>query len=32
MYQGSSLRKFYGQHGDIIKQYEVPLSQVWHDI
>ena len=28
----SSLRKFYGRYGDLIKQYEVPLSQTLHDI
>ena len=28
----SSLRKFYGRHGDLIKQYEVLLSQMLHDI
>ena len=28
----SSLRKFYGQYGDLIKHYEVPLSQMLHDI
>ena len=28
----SSLRKFYGRYGDIIKHYEVPLSQMLHDI
>ena len=28
----SSLRKFYGRFGDLIKQYEVPLSQMLHDI
>ena len=28
----SSLRKFYGRYGDLIKQYEVPLSQMLHDI
>ena len=28
----SSLRKFYGRYGDLIKQYEVSLSQMWNDI
>ena len=28
----SSLRKFYGRCGDLIKHYEVPLSQMLHDI
>ena len=28
----SSLRKFYGQYGDLTKQYEVPLSRMLHDI
>ena len=28
----SSLRKFYGQYVDFIKQYEVPLSRMSHDI
>ena len=28
----SSLRKFYGRHGDLTKQYEVPLSRMFHDI
>ena len=28
----SSLRKFYGRYGDIIKHYEVSLSQMLHDI
>ena len=28
----SSLRKFYGRYGDLIKHYEVPLSQILHDI
>ena len=28
----SSLRKFYGQYGDLIKQNEVPLSRMLHDI
>ena len=28
----SSLRKFYGRYGDLIKQYEVPLSQMLNDI
>ena len=28
----SSLRKFYGRYGDLIKQYEVPLSRMLHDI
>ena len=28
----SSLRKFYGQYGDLIKQYEVPFSRMLHDI
>ena len=28
----SSLRKFYGRYGDLTKQYEVPLSQMLHDI
>ena len=27
-----SLRKFYGRYGDLIKHYEVPLSQMLHDI
>ena len=27
----SSLRKFYGRYGDLIKQYEVPLSRMLHD-
>ena len=27
-----SLRKFYGRYGDLIKQYEVPLSRMLHDI
>ena len=26
----SSLRKFYGRYGDLIKHYEVPLSQMLH--
>ena len=26
------LRKFYGRYGDLTKQYEVPLSQMLHDI
>ena len=25
----SSLRKFYGRYGDILKQYEVPLSRMF---
>ena len=28
----SSLRKFYGRYGDLIKHYEVPLSQMLHVI
>ena len=28
----SSLRKFYGRYGDLIKQYEVSLSQMLHGI
>ena len=28
----SSLRKFYGRYGDLIKQYEVPLSRMLYDI
>ena len=28
----SSLRKLYGRHGDLIKQLEVPLSRMLHDI
>ena len=28
----SSLRKFYGRNGDLIKHYEVSLSQMLHDI
>ena len=28
----SSLRKFYGRYGDLIKHYEVLLSQMLHDI
>ena len=28
----SSLRKFYGRYGDLIKYYEVSLSQMLHDI
>ena len=28
----SSLRKFYGRYGDLIKHYEVPLSKMLHDI
>ena len=28
----SSLRKFYGQYGDLTKQNEVPLSRMLHDI
>ena len=28
----SFLRKFYGRYGDLIKHYEVPLSQMLHDI
>ena len=28
----SSLRKFYGRYGNIVKQYEVPLSQILNDI
>ena len=28
----SSLRKFCVQYGDLIKQYEVPLSRMLHDI
>ena len=28
----SSLRKFYGRHGDLIKHYEVSLSQMLHEI
>ena len=26
------IKKFYGRYGDLIKQYEVPLSRVLHDI
>ena len=29
---GSCLRKFYGRKGDLIKQYEGPLSRMLHDI
>ena len=28
----SSLKKIYGRYGDLIKQYEVPLSQMLNDI
>ena len=28
----SSLRKFYGRYGDLIKQYEVPLSRMLNEI
>ena len=28
----SSLRKFYGRYGDLIKDYEVSLSEMLHDI
>ena len=28
----SSLMKFYGRYGDLIKQYEIPLSRMLHDI
>ena len=28
----SSLRKFYGRYGDLIKNYEVSLSQILHGI
>ena len=28
----SSLRKFYGRYGDLMRQYEVPLSRMLHDI
>ena len=28
----ASLRKFYDRYGDLIKQYEVPLSRMLHDI
>ena len=28
----SCLRKFYGRYGDLIKHYEVPLSQMFHDV
>ena len=28
----SSLRKFYGRYGDLIKQYGVPISRMLHDI
>ena len=28
----SSLKKFYGRYGDLIKNYEVSLSQMLHDI
>ena len=28
----SSLRKFYGRNRDLIKQYEVPLSRILHEI
>ena len=28
----SSLMKFYGRYGDLIKNYEVSLSQMLHDI
>ena len=28
----SSVRQFYGRYGDLIKQYEVPLSRMLHDI
>ena len=32
IYLKSSLRKFYGRYGDLIKHYEVSLSQMLHDI
>ena len=28
----SSLKKFYGRYGDLIKQCKVPLSRMLHDI
>ena len=28
----TSLRKFYGRYGDLIRQYEVPLTQMLNDI
>ena len=28
----SSLKKFYGRNGDLIKQYEAPLSRILNDI
>ena len=28
----SSLRKFYGRYGDLVKHYEVSLSQILHDL
>ena len=28
----TSLRKFYGRYGDLIKHYEVSLSKMLHDI
>ena len=28
----SSLRKFYSRYGDLTKQYEVPLSRMFHEI
>ena len=28
----SSFRKFYGRYGDLTKQYEAPLSRMWHGI
>ena len=28
----SSLRRFYGWYGDVIKQYDIPLSRILHDI
>ena len=31
-YLRSSLRKFYGRYGDLIKRYQVPLSRMFHDI
>ena len=31
-YGQSSLKKFYGRYGDLIKQYEVPLSRMLNDI
>ena len=29
---GRGIRKFYGRYGDLIKQYEVSLSRMLHDI